>query len=122
MHKLSISCGDVYMIKTPNQEDSNKFTIRPGICYEKDIQMCSIVPCTTELKQESRYEKTIFISKNSHEAKAMGLVEDSLIMIDRKFEIPENIAGIFVKGDRLGVAPESVLTDIDEAIQETNKN
>lgn len=73
----------VFISAFPNQDDKTKFTKRPGIILSLKGKRVTVCPITTKLKQKYHYSHTIEVIKGTHEQEVTGLLETSLIVLDR---------------------------------------
>ena len=114
---VRFNVGDVgYIPFFPFQDDINNGNPRLIIVYDEFVDICSIVPCTTNLDQEARYKNTIVVYKNSEDGKKMGLPFDSLIIVDRyEAEFKTLRMMPFVK---TGTCPDSILDKINLIIKD----
>ncbi len=80
--------GDVLCIPYfPNQENSNNGTARYVLVVEDFHDGYTIIPFTKQLHQSNNYKNTILIKKDDEEGIKMGLIHDSILIIDRKTEV-----------------------------------
>ena len=77
----------------------------------------SVCCLTNQLHQAAKYKYTFVIKEYSPEGKQMGLVFDSLIVLDRIFQMNKiRLAGI------IGTCPQSVIDKIEEILQNMKEN
>jgi mRNA-degrading endonuclease toxin of MazEF toxin-antitoxin module len=80
---MSYKKWDVVFVSFPNQEDKSKSTNRPAIILDVIDDTYKICPITSKLHQKKHYPNSIIVSKNTFECTCMGLISDSLIVVDR---------------------------------------
>jgi hypothetical protein len=101
----------------PNQEDYREVTGRPAIIIEDLQDEVSVCCITSQLHQASRYKYTFVVKESSPEGKQMGLGFDSLIVLDRIFQLKKlRLAGV------IGTCPQSVIDKIEDILQLMRKN
>lgn len=101
----------------PNQENSREVTARPAIIIEDLQDEVSVCCLTSQLHQAAKYKYTFVIKEDSPEGKQMGLTFDSLIVLDRIFQLKKlRLAGVN------GTCPQSVIDKIEEILQQMSKN
>lgn len=111
---MDINQGDVFIVPFfPHQEDKHAGEPRWVIVLEDLGKVFSIVPMTSELKQESKYLKTIRIDQLSPEGIAMQLEADSIIILDRELSLPEFS---FKEKYKRGKCPEELIDRIIEML------
>jgi hypothetical protein len=81
--------GDVASIYYPNQEDPKKGTERYAIVIEDLGDEFILVPITKQLHQKVHYHHSILIRKDTTTGKSMGLLYDSLIVVERAIQLPK---------------------------------
>ena len=101
----------------PNQENFREVTARPAIIIE-DLQDEVYVCCiTSQLHQATRYKYTFTIKEKSPEGEQMGLGFDSLVVLDRIFQLKK-----IRLTDVIGTCPQSVIDKIEDILQLMRKN
>lgn len=113
----NIETGDVIMLSFfPHEEDKTQGEARCVIVLEKYDDKCSIVPLTCQAKQSVRYNKFIEVEKNSDEGQEMGLICDSLIIVDREIELPKVVLNKILSTQ--GTCPDDLLDEIHSKLKE----
>ena len=91
----------------PNQENSREVTARPAIIIEDLQDEVSVCCLTSQLHQTANYKYAFLVKEDSPEGKQMGLTFDSLIVLDRIFQMNKiRLAG------NIGSCPQSVINKI----------
>jgi hypothetical protein len=85
--------GDVIALPYfPNEENKNEGTARLVLIVEVFNDSYLIVPFTKQTHQSANYTKCIEILKESALGKNMGLLFDSILVLDRQLKINKIIA------------------------------
>ena len=105
---MSYKKWDVVFVSFPNQEDKSKSTNRPAIILDFINEYIKICPITKQLHQKKHYPNSILVSYNTFECKCMGLIVDSLIVVDRV----ELINSDRILKRPFGTCPTSIITKI----------
>ena len=101
----------------PNQENFREVTARPAIIIEDLQDEVSVCCLTKQLHQAANYKYTFVVKEDSPEGKQMGLGFDSLIVLDRIFQLKKfRLAGV------IGRCPQSVIDKIEEILEQMKKN
>jgi hypothetical protein len=112
--RISFKPGDVASIYFPNQEDPSKATERFAIVIEDLGDEFILVPITKQLHQQSRYPNSILIRHDKATGKQMGLIYDSLIIIERAIQLPK----LKITPPKIGTCPNSLLIKIQDKLEE----
>lgn len=89
----SFKPGDVIALPYfPNQENPNEGTARYAMIVEVYNDKYLFYPFTKQLHQVNNYKKTKTIIKNSPLGQKMGLKYDSILVMDREWEIHKIVA------------------------------
>jgi hypothetical protein len=103
--------GDVVILPFfPHIEDRQKGEARCVIILEKFDDGCSIVPLTCQNHQNIYYVKHLTITQDSVEGKQMGLICDSLIIVDREILFPKVVLNKII--EKRGECPDDILDQI----------
>lgn len=111
-----LEVGDVVVLPFfHHQENRQKGEARSVIILEKFDDACCIVPLSCQDHQEVNYEKCFTIDKNSPDGQQMGLICNSLVIVDRESQYPKVVMNKII--DKLGTCPDEVLDQIHELIR-----
>lgn len=101
----------------PNQENSREVTARPAIIIEDLQDEVSVCCLTKQLHQAINYKYAFVVKEDSPEGKQMGLTFDSLIVLDRIFQMKKiRLTGV------IGSCPQSIVEKIEEIMQLMKEN
>jgi hypothetical protein len=106
--------GDVASIFFPNQEDPTQATEHYAIVIEDFGDEFILVPLTKQVHQKKRYPRSIEVKKDSQRGRKMGLLYDSLIVIERALQLPK----LKITPPNLGVCPEELINEIMDVLEE----
>ena len=90
---------------------------RPAIIIEDLQDEVSVCCLTKQLHQAAIYKYAFVVEEDSPEGKQMGLGFDSLIVLDRIFQMKKiRLANV------IGTCPQSIVEKIEEIMQLMRKN
>lgn len=114
MVRFQFKPGDVASIFYPNQEDHRQGTERYAVIIEDLGDEYVLVPITKQLHQKRNYPNSILIKKNTTTGKEMGLIYDSLLVIDRAIQLPK----LRITLPKLGTCPEKIIHSLIDKLNE----
>jgi hypothetical protein len=106
--------GDIASIYFPNREDNTKATERYAIVIEDLGDEFILVPLTKQLHQKRHYPRSIQINKESSTGKQMGLLYDSLIVVERAVQLPK----LRITPPSLGSCPQTLIDKVVRLLDE----
>lgn len=106
--------GGVYVLPYfPHRENKEEGEARWVILLENHISTVLIVPLTKQVHQIKHYPKSFLIKKDSAEGRQMGLLHDSLVLVERVTDMSHFVIS---KATQKGVCPDEILDKIQELI------
>ncbi|MGL5889059.1 MAG: type II toxin-antitoxin system PemK/MazF family toxin [Bacteroidia bacterium] len=114
MVKIKFNRGDIASIYYPNQENSRQGTERYAVIIEDLGDEFIFVPITKQLHQKKNYPDSILIKKDTTTGKQMGLLYDSLLVVERATQLSK----LRITLPKLGTCPEKLLNTIIFKLEE----
>ena len=109
-----LSAGDVIVLPFFRHQNDNEGEPRWVVITEIIEDIFFVVPMTKKIRQASRYQKTILVRKNSVEGIKIGLLKNSLIILDRATDFKLSYYKKFnIKGHCSEELLQQILEEID---------
>jgi hypothetical protein len=101
----------------PNQENPIETTARPAIIIEDLQDEVELICLTSKLEQAINYRYSFVVRKDSPEGNQMGLIFDSLVVVDRTVPLKR-----IRLSHKIGTCPQSIISKIEELIKKKKED